>query len=189
MMLDDRTGIYRHCLLTDDCLFILFISRKEIRLRMLPTPDLRLIGSSLTILCVFGRALGLLGTTAPALRVKSDRNESRWEANFFKAFSKSVSLSRRPLPLIWEPLIVVLLRLLSVPFLSGERDKDVMDKRASSERFDRRWYEFLLDFLGVAPFRSGESPSASAALSSSIVGSTGAVGATSVGSSSFLQRS
>ena len=179
-------GVYRHCLLTDDCLFILFISRKEIRLRMLPTPDLRPAASSLTIFCVLGRALGLLGNTAPALRVKSDRKESRWEANFFKAFSKSVSLSRRPLPLIWDPLIVVLLRLLSVPFLSGERDKDVIDKRASSERLDSRWYEFLLAFLFVAPFRS---PSASAALSSSIVGSTGAVGARSVGSSSFPQRS
>ena len=105
---------------------------------MLPTPDLRPTASSLTTFCVFGRALGLLGTMAPALRVKSDKNESRWEANFFKAFSKSVSLSKRPLPLIWDPLIVVLLRLLSVPVLSGDRDKDVIDKRASSERLDRR---------------------------------------------------
>ena len=159
------------------------------RLRILPTPDLRPAASSLTIFCVFGLALGLLGTTAPALRVRSDRNESRWEANFFRAFSKSVSLSRRLWPLTWGPLIVVLLRLLSVPFLSGERDKDVIDKRASSERVDRRWYEFLLAFLGVESLRFGESPSASAALSSSIVGSTGAVGARSVGSSSFLQRS
>lgn len=105
---------------------------------MLPTPDLRPAASSLTIFCVLGRALGLLGTTAPALRVRSDKNESRWEANFFRAFSKSVSFSRRLVPLIWGPLIVVLLRLLSVPFLSGERDKDVIDRRASSERCDRR---------------------------------------------------
>ena len=100
MVSNDKTGSYRHCLLTDDCFFILFISRKEIRLRILPTPDLRPAASSLTILCVFGLAFGLLGITAPALRVKSDKNESRWEANFFKAFSKSVSLSKRPMPLI-----------------------------------------------------------------------------------------
>ena len=91
--------------------------------------------------------------------------------------------------MIWGALIVVLLRLLSVPFLSGERDKEVIDRRASSERVDRRWYELLLVFLGVESLRSGESPSASAALSSSIVGSTGTAGARSVGSSSFLQRS
>ena len=127
--------------------------------------------------------------TGPAVEFKSDKNESRWEANFFKAFSKSVSLSRRALPLIWGPLIVVLLRLLSVPFLSGESDRDVIDKRASSERFDRRWYEFLLAFLDGPPFGSWKSPSASAALSSSIVGSTGAVGTRSVGSSSFPHRS
>lgn len=58
---------------------------------MLPTPDFKPALSSLIILCVFGLGLGRLGTTAPALRVRSDRNESRSEANFRNALSKSAS--------------------------------------------------------------------------------------------------
>lgn len=127
-----------HCLLTEDCLFTLFISLKEMRRLMLPIPDFNSELSSLMILCVFGRGFGRLGITAPALRVRSVKNESRCDANFFSAFSKSVSLSPPPVPLTCIALIVVLLLLLSVPFLSGERDRDDMDKRASSDKFDSR---------------------------------------------------
>ena len=56
---------------------------------MLPTADLGPVASSLTIFCVFGRGLGRLGITAPALKFRSDRNESLSDANFRKAFSKS----------------------------------------------------------------------------------------------------
>jgi len=67
---------------------MLFMSLNDIRRLILPTPDLPGI-SSLTIFCVFGRGFGRLGTTALALSVKSDKKESRCDANFFKAFSKS----------------------------------------------------------------------------------------------------
>lgn len=68
---------------------MLLMSRNEIRRLMLPTPDLRVKVSSLTIFCVFGRALGRFGMIAPALRVKSSKKESRSEANFRSALSKS----------------------------------------------------------------------------------------------------
>ena len=139
-MLDRKSG-YSHCLLTEDCLFTLFMSLNEIRRLMLPTPDLSPVLSSLIIFCVFGRGLGRLGITAPALKVRSDKNESRCAANFCSACSKSVSLSPPlvPLvPLICIALIVVLLLLLSVPLWSGEKLSEDIDKRASSERLERR---------------------------------------------------
>lgn len=105
---------------------------------MLPTPDLRAALSSLTILWVFGRAFGRLGITAPALRVKSVKKDSLSVANFRNALSKSTSL-RFPVPLIWMPLMVVLLRLLSVPLGSGERETEAMESLASSDNLDRRW--------------------------------------------------
>lgn len=78
-----------------------------------------------------------MGTTAPALKVKSDRKESLSEANFRRAFSKSTSFSV-PLPLICMPLIVTLLRLLSVPLFSGAEDIEAIENRASSDRRERR---------------------------------------------------
>ena len=126
-----------HCLATEDCLFILLMSRKDMRRLMLPTPDFKPALSSLTILCVFGRGLGRLATTAPALRVRSDRNESRSDANFRNALSKSASFSVL-VPLIWIALMVVLLLLLSVPFLSGVGENDEIDSRASSDSLERR---------------------------------------------------
>ena len=134
----ERKSRYPHCLLTEDCLFTLFMSLNEIRRLMLPTPDLSPVLSSLTIFCVFGRGLGRLGITAPALRVRSDKNESRCAANFCSACSKSVSLSPPLVPLICIALIVVLLLLLSVPLWSGEKFSEDIDKRASSERLERR---------------------------------------------------
>ena len=74
---------------------------------------------------------------APALSVRSERKESLSEANFRSALSKSTSLSP-PVPLICMPLMVILLLLLSVPFLSGVDAIDAIDKRASSERRDKR---------------------------------------------------
>ena len=184
-MLDRKSG-YPHCLLIEDCLFTLFMSLNEIRRLMLPTPDLRPVTSSLIIFCVFGRGFGRLGSTAPAVKVRSDKNESRCAANFCRACSKSVSLSPPWVPLICIALIVVLLLLLSVPLCSGEKVSEDIDKRASSERLERRWYEFRLGFLGVV---GGPSFSASAAASSSIVCSTGAGGVFSIGSSSLPHRS
>ena len=125
------------CLATEGCLFILFISRNEILRLILPTPDFSIAASSPTIFCVLGRAFGRLGTTAPAPKLRSVRKESRSVANFRSALSKSISL-RGPVPLIWIPLIVVLLLLLSVPFLSGVILIDWMDRRASSESRDSR---------------------------------------------------
>ena len=114
------------------------MSRNEIRRRILPTPDFSAEASSLTIFWVFGRGLGLFGTTAPALSVRSVRKESLSVANFFNALSKSTSF-RAPVPLICMPLIVTLLLLLSVPFFSGVGGNEAIDKRASSERRNRRW--------------------------------------------------
>ena len=105
---------------------------------MLPTPDLGAAPSSFTFLWVFGRGLGLFGTTAPALRVKSVRKDSLSVANFRNALSKSTSL-RVPVPFIWIPLMVALLRLLSVPLGSGERVTEAMDSLASSDNLDNRW--------------------------------------------------
>lgn len=118
------------------------MSLNEIRRRRLP-PDLR---SSFTIFCVFGRAFGRLGMTAPALKDKSIKKDSLWEANFFKAFSKSVSFKPppAPVPFTCNALIVMLLRLLAVPFVLGDSCKVDIDRRASSERLESRWYEFLL---------------------------------------------
>lgn len=87
----DHNRPYVHCLATEDCLFTLLMSRNEILRLMLPTPDLDTVASSATILCVLGLGFGLFGTTAPALKVRSDRNESLSEANFRRAFSKSTS--------------------------------------------------------------------------------------------------
>ena len=42
------------------------------------------------------------------------------------------------MPLICIALIVVLLLLLSVPLCSGEKVSEDIDKRASSERLERR---------------------------------------------------
>ena len=117
---------------------MLFMSLKEIRRLMLPTPDFNPAFSSLTILCVFGRGLGRLGTTAPALSVKSDRNDSLSKANFLKALSKSTSF-KLPVLFIWMPLIVVLLLLLSVPLHSGESGIEAIESRASSDNLDKRW--------------------------------------------------
>ena len=115
------------------------MSRNDIRRRILPTPDFKPAPtSSPTIRCVFGRGFNRLGTTAPALKERSDKNESRSKANFRRALSKSTSLS----PLVEftrTALIVALLLLLSVPFFSGEGENDEIDKRASSESFERRW--------------------------------------------------
>lgn len=177
-----------HCLPTVDCLFMLLMSRNDMRRLRLPTPDFRTALSSPIILCVFGRGFGRLGITAPALRVRSAKKESLSEANLRNAFSKSTSFSA-PVPLTWDPLIVVLLRLLSVPFLSGMGENDEIDSRASSESRDRRWYEFRLVFRGVEASRFDGGSSASASLSSSMVCSTGACGALLANSSSFPHRS
>lgn len=166
-----------HCLLTDDCLFMLFMSRNDIRRRMLPTPDLRPPPSSLfTILWVFGLALGRFGTTAPALRVKSVKKDSLSVANFRNALSKSTSLRLVVVPLICMPLMVVLLLLLSVPLRSGEREMEAIESLASSDNRDKRWYEFLLTWRGVAGMISWFSYPDSDVLSSSIVCSTGGCG-------------
>lgn len=114
------------------------MSLKETRRRMLPSPDLRAEASSLTILWVLGLGFGRFGTIAPALKVRSERNESLSEANFRNALSKSWSFST-PLPAICIPFIVALLLLLSVPFLSGVEEIEAMERRASSERRERRW--------------------------------------------------
>ena len=134
----ENTRYYSRCLATDACLFKLLMSRKDKRRLMLPTPDLRPLGSSLVIRLVFGRGFNLVGVIAPALSVKSERNESRSDANLRRALSKSTSLS--PLgALSWKALIVMLLRLLSVPFRSHDGANDEMDRRASSESCDSRW--------------------------------------------------
>lgn len=177
-----------HCLPTVDCLFMLLISRNDMRRLILPTPDFKPAFSSLMILCVLGRSFGRLGITAPALRVRSAKNESLSEANFRNAFSKSTSFSA-PVPLTGVALIVVLLLLLSVPFLSGVGENDEIDNRASSESRDRRWYEFRLAFRAVESRFDGRS-STSASLSSSMVCSTGAWGVLLLAnSSSFPHRS
>lgn len=106
------------------------MSRNDILRLILPTPDFSPLPSSLTIRCVFGRGLGRLGTTAPALRLRSDRKDSLSEANFLSAFSKSTSLSPRAVPLIWEALMVALLRLLFVLFFETVA-KDWPERRAS----------------------------------------------------------
>jgi len=87
----DHSRPYVHCLATEDCLFTLLISLNEILRLMLPTPDLDTVASSATILCVLGLGFDRFGTTAPALNVRSERNESLSEANFRRAFSKSTS--------------------------------------------------------------------------------------------------
>lgn len=177
-----------HCLPTVDCLFKLLMSRKDMRRLILPTPDFMPAFSSLIIRCGFGRGFGRLGITAPALRVRSAKNESRSEANLRNAFSKSTSFSTL-VPLIWAALIVVLLLLLSVPFLSGAGENDEIDNRASSESRDKRWYEFRLAFRGTEESGFDGRWSASASLSSSMICSTGACGALLVKSSSFPHRS
>lgn len=96
---------------------MLVISRNDIRRRMLPTPDFIVIESSLNILCVLGLDLVRMVGTTPAASDRSDRKESRSDANFRSAFSKSTSFNP-PDPLACIPLIVVLLLLLSVPDLS-----------------------------------------------------------------------
>lgn len=164
------------------------MSRNDMRRLIVPTPDFKPAFSSLIILCVFGRGFGRLGITAPALRVRSAKNESLSEANLRNAFSKSTSFNR-PAPLIWGALIVVLLRLLSVPFRSGVGANDEIDSRASSESRDRRWYEFRLAFRSVEGSRFDGGSSTSANLSSSMVCSTGAGGALLMHSSSFPHRS
>lgn len=126
-----------HCLATVDCLFKLLMSRNDMRRLMLPTPDFKPAFSSLMIFCVFGRGFGRLGITAPAVRVRSAKNESLSEANLRNAFSKSTSFSTL-VPLTWVALIVVLLLLLSVPFLSRLGENDEIDSRASSDSRDRR---------------------------------------------------
>ena len=123
--------------MTDCCLFMLVMSLKEIFRRKLPTPDFEIVDSSATIFWVLARGFGRLGTTAPALRVKSDRKESLSEANFRRAFSKSASFSG-PDPFTRMPLIVALLLLLSVPFLSEVLRIDCIESRLSSESRDIR---------------------------------------------------
>lgn len=166
---------------------MLLMSRNDMRRLIVPTPDFKPAFSSLMILCVFGRSFGRLGITAPALRVRSAKNESLSEANFRNAFSKSTSFSA-PVPLTGVALIVVLLLLLSVPFLSGVGENDEIDSRASSESRDRRWYEFRLAFRAVEESRF-DGGSSSANLSSSMVCSTGACGVLLANSSSFPHRS
>ena len=109
--------------MTEGCFFKLVISLKEILRLTLPMLGFSTLLSSLTIFCVLGRGLGFGGTTAPALKVRSERNESLSDANLRKAFSKSTSLSP-PVLLIWTALIVALLLLLSVPFFSEPRLTD-----------------------------------------------------------------
>ena len=126
------------CLATDGCRFMLLMSLNDILRLILPTPDLEMGGSSPTIFCVLGRGLGRFGSTAPALRDRSERNESLSLANFLSAFSKSASF-RDALPFACTPLIVTLLLLLSVPFLSAIDLIDWIESRASSDRRERRW--------------------------------------------------
>ena len=126
-----------HCRFTEDCLFMLFMSLNDIRRLMLPTLAFRPVLSSPNIFWVFSRGFGRLGTTAPALRVKSAKNDSRSEANFRSAFSKSASL-RLPVPLSCTPLTVTLLLLLSVPLCSGDREIEAIESRASSESLESR---------------------------------------------------
>lgn len=82
--------------------------------------------------------------------------------------------------------MVVLLLLLSVPFLSGESEMEAIESLASSDNRDRRWYEFLLRWRGVRGVTSGRSFSDSDNLSSSIVCSTGSWGGSWAGSSALL---
>lgn len=81
--------------------------------------------------------------------------------------------------------MVVLLLLLSVPFLSGVGENDEIDSRASSDSLESRWYEFRFPFRDAVGRKLEGGSSASASLSSSIVGSTAAWGALFANSSSF----
>jgi hypothetical protein len=91
--------------------------------------------SSATILCVRGLGFGRAGTTAPALRVKSDRKDSLSDANLNNALSKSNSPEGVD-DLLGDEVafIVMLLRLLFVPFDSTDR----IDIRASLDNFENR---------------------------------------------------
>ena len=152
------------------------MSLNDILRLMLPTPDLETVASSATILCVLGLGFGRFGITAPALNERSERNESLSEANFRRALSKSTSF-KGFVPFTWTPLIVTLLLLLSEPCFSCKDFMDWMDSRASSDRRDRRLYEFPLTCRivdGEAEDASAPASSASATLSSSMVGSAGA---------------
>lgn len=118
---------------------MLLISRKDICLRTLPMPDFSGFVeaglSSDTILCVRGLGFGRAGMTAPALRDKSDRKDSLSDANLSNALSKSNSVKGVEALLGDEAtLIVMLLRLLLVPFDSTDR----IDIRASLDNFDAR---------------------------------------------------
>ena len=90
---------YVPLLITEGCFFKLVMSRKDILRLTLPMLGFNTLLSSVTIFCVLGRGLGFGGTTAPALKVRSERNESLSDANLRNAFSKSMSL-RPPVPLI-----------------------------------------------------------------------------------------
>jgi hypothetical protein len=128
---------------------MLDISRKDICRRTLPIPDFNgLVDAGLSsamIFCVRGRGFGRAGVIAPALRLRSDRKDSLSEANLSKALSKSKSVDEGVGDLLGEgaALIVMLLRLLLVPFGSTDR----IDKRASADNLDRRLEESRLLFL------------------------------------------
>lgn len=101
---------------------MLFMSRKDMWRRTLPMPDFNgfvEVGrccSSAAGFCGRGRGRGRGCVMAPALKLRSDRKDSRSEANFIRALSKSKS----ELPLeTWDvrlgedaPRMVMLLRLL-----------------------------------------------------------------------------
>jgi hypothetical protein len=106
--------------------------------------------------------------TAPALSVRSRKNESRSATNCFSALSKSASLNRKEarVPAEGSGRIVRLLLLL-LP------SKDLMDLCASSESLDSVWYELRFECREVGRGDSSmDDTSCSASLSSSMVSST-----------------
>jgi hypothetical protein len=111
---------------------------------------------------VRGRGFGLAGVIAPALKLKSDRNDSLSEANFNRALSKSNSPLLGSRARLGEGVArtVILLRLLPEVFDSTER----MERRASVESLDNRWYEFLWPFLPSTGARRSSSGSASSSI-------------------------
>lgn len=160
---------------------MLLMSLKDMCLRTVPMLDFNELTSSATIFCVLGRGFGLFGTTAPALRVRSVKKESRSEANLRRASSKSASL-RNELPVlapfVLEAALMVRLLLLlwgSAAFEeAGSKVEDRKESRASSPVLGN-WTEFLFETAGEVPVdRLPSSTSASA--SSSMVSVTGGAG-------------
>ena len=103
--------------------------------------------------------------TAPALKVRSRKNESLSDANCFSALSKSASFMRTELrgPGGGSARIVALLLLLLL-------SNDLMEMCASSESLDSLWYELRFEWREVGRGDSSmDDTSCSAASSSSIV--------------------